>query len=51
MEVGLKKYQVKIELHGKSYVITRVAEDYRNLVHSINKDFGNVMILETIDLN
>lgn len=47
----MEKFQITIEIHGQAYTITREAEDYWQLVKSINKDFGNVMILETIDLD
>lgn len=47
----LLRYQVKLEVYGRAYTITKSAPSYYELVQSINKEFGNVLILETIDLD
>lgn len=44
-------FQVKIEIHGHAYTITKSAETYIDLVRAINKEFGNVMILETRNID
>lgn len=47
----LKRFQITIEVHGHAYVITKEAPTYYDMVNEINNQFGNVMILETIDLD
>lgn len=47
----LLRYQVTLEVFGKTYVITKSAPSYYDMVKAINKEFGNVLILQTIDLD
>lgn len=44
-------FQVKIEINGKSYTITKSAETYIDLVRIVNREFGNVIILETVNID
>lgn len=46
-----KRFEVTLEVFGKSYILTRSAPTYIDLVHDINRTFGNVLILSVRDLD
>ena len=48
---GKTLFQVKIEINGKSYIITKEADTYIDLVRIVNREFGNVIILETVNID
>lgn len=46
----MQKFQVTLEVHGYSYILTRKAASYAEMVNDINRDFGNVVILHAKDI-
>lgn len=46
-----RKFQVTIEVYGRSYVLTKSAPTYIDMVRNINQEFGQVLITKTVDLD